>query len=632
MLAVVLLLGVYLLAVGIVAALVGAAVYAIRNRYPEAVAGQLVGLAFVTTVGLVAGVLHQRRTDSEMPGVVLDSEEHPRLWAEVRALAEIVRTRAPDEIRLLPEVNAAVEEQTQMLGLVRGRRTLYLGAPVLMGLTAQQLRSVVAHELGHYSNRHTSLGTVTYRGREAIGGVVERFGERSPVGRLFAAYSEVYFSLTGTLSRQQELEADDFSVEVAGRDAAAAALSELPLLGAAWEHYFEQFVGPVHATGKRPSEFFEGFAHLLAAPRLQEALASFRTDFDDGPLSRYDSHPPLSSRITRIRELPADGVTLDPTPALELLEHPRAALHELQEWMYRASQLEPTAWADLLHGHEPAEVRARAEVLYRAAREAELQEVTLGTVIGSVRGRQLAQWVRPHLDDPSGEDIQETSRELITSAVDEALMSVAGVRQTLAWDEEPRFVSPAGGALDSRPVVERAIQSGDPHVLADWLAQWGVALDYVPDFPVVDPRDALRNQPPRVLEALAPVAGRHTLFFVVLNHGVLLRRGHAMDQLVWWTGGMNPGRLLLRRVTERSAADLLAEEGNVWLPWDHIVSVTVGRGRTGRPKLIFTGTDGTTHAVKYRLHTRDSGDALPTLRLFLEERIVADQQLVVSTA
>ena len=79
-------------------------------------------------------------------------------------------------------------------------------------------------------------------------------------------------------------------------------------------------------------------------------------------------------------------MTLDPTPALELLEHPRAALHELQEWMYRASQLEPTAWADLLHGHEPAEVRARAEVLYRAAREAELQEVTLGTVIGASAG------------------------------------------------------------------------------------------------------------------------------------------------------------------------------------------------------------------------------------------------------
>jgi hypothetical protein len=268
-------------------------------------------------------------------------------------------------------------------------------------------------------------------------------------------------------------------------------------------------------------------------------------------------------------------------------------------------------------------VRARAELLYRVARESGLDEVTLGTVVGSVRGRQLASWVRPHLEDPTGENIQETSRELITSAVDEALMTVAGVRQSLAWDEEPRFVTPAGTALDSRPVVELALQSGDPHVLADWLTERGVELDYVPVFPEVDPREEVRSRPPRVLAALAPVAGRHTLFFVVLNHGVLLRRGRAVDQLVWWTGGTNPGRLLLRRVTERSASDLLAEVGNAWLPWDDIVSVTVGRGRTGRPTMVFTGTDGSTHTVKYRMHTRDSGDALSALRFFLEERITA---------
>ncbi len=94
-LGVMLLLGIYLLAVAIIALPVAAAVYAIRNRYPEAVAGQLVGLAFVTTVGLLAGVLHQRRTESEQPGVVLDSGEQPRLWAEVRALSETVGTAVP---------------------------------------------------------------------------------------------------------------------------------------------------------------------------------------------------------------------------------------------------------------------------------------------------------------------------------------------------------------------------------------------------------------------------------------------------------------------------------------------------------------------------------------------------------
>ena len=38
-------------------------------------------------------------------------------------------------------------------------------------------------------------------------------------------------------------------------------------------------------------------------------------------------------------------------------------------------------------------------------------------------------------------------------------MTVAGVRRSLAWDEEPRFVFLAARRLDSRPVVERAISS-----------------------------------------------------------------------------------------------------------------------------------------------------------------------------
>ncbi len=34
---------------------------------------------------------------------------------------------------------------------------MYIGAPLLIGLSVDQMRSVLAHELGHYSGRHTAL-------------------------------------------------------------------------------------------------------------------------------------------------------------------------------------------------------------------------------------------------------------------------------------------------------------------------------------------------------------------------------------------------------------------------------------------------------------------------------------------
>jgi Zn-dependent protease with chaperone function len=618
-----LLLGIYALAVGIVAFLVWAAVFAIQNQLSEALAGQLIGLTVVTTIGLLVGML-QRSRRGEEPGVLLTADGHPRLWSEVRDLADTVGTRAPDEIRFLGDVNAAVSEQARLLGLVSGKRTMYLGAPIVMGLTRQQLRAVLAHELGHYSGRHTALGGVTYRGREAISGVVDRFGRRSVIGRIFATYARVYFALTQAISRQQELEADDFMVEVAGRDTAVAALAELPLLDAAWSHFLEEFVGPVHAAGKRPSDFFDGFAQILEAPKLQQALASFRTDFEEPPKSRYDSHPPLSFRIQRLRAKPADGVTTDPAPAIALLDDPGAALNELQEWMYRKAQLEIEPWEQLLRGHEPAHVKARAELLYRVATQAESRtDITLGTVVGSVRGRQLGHWVRRAMGDPSTEQLKEASRELMVSAVDEALMTVSGARVALAWDAEPRLVDTSGATIPSRQVVEQALESGDPTVLGSWLEDLGLSLDYEPEFPEVDARSEVMSEPPRVLEALAPVAGERKLFFVVLNHGVLLRRAGAGDRLAWWTGGQNPGRHLLRRILDRSGEDLLTEEGNVWMPWERIVSVKVGRTLTRRPTFTFSCLDGAVHTVKYRLQTRDSGQTIEALQFFLEDRLSA---------
>lgn len=79
------------------------------------------------------------------------------LWDTVRRLADDVGTRVPDEIRIVPEVNAAVVEESQLLGLHAGRRYLYLGIPLLQGLSVAQLQAVIAHELGHYSGRHGQI-------------------------------------------------------------------------------------------------------------------------------------------------------------------------------------------------------------------------------------------------------------------------------------------------------------------------------------------------------------------------------------------------------------------------------------------------------------------------------------------
>lgn len=169
--------GFYVVALAQLAA-AGALAIWLASVLPGTLALKLTFPLFTATVGAVTVAMWRAiRTKPQPPhGLPVTPQEAPTLWGTVRELAQVVGTRMPDEIRLVPEINAAVMEESRLMGLVGGRRYLYIGLPLLQALSVSQIRSVLAHELGHYSGRHTRLGGVAYRGRLAIAGTVERIG------------------------------------------------------------------------------------------------------------------------------------------------------------------------------------------------------------------------------------------------------------------------------------------------------------------------------------------------------------------------------------------------------------------------------------------------------------------------
>lgn len=165
---------------------------------------------------------------------------------------------------------------------------LTIGAPLAMGMTRQQLHSVLAHELGHYSHRHMALSPAVYRGQAALGLIVRDLGPRSVLGRLFAGYARLYFRLTSAITRQQELAADRWSARVAGPRVAASAMRELPALGASWQFFLDEYAFPV--PGARPDALLDGFANLLASPQRQQEMHELRREPPEPPEDPYDSH------------------------------------------------------------------------------------------------------------------------------------------------------------------------------------------------------------------------------------------------------------------------------------------------------------------------------------------------------
>ncbi|MET8710752.1 M48 family metallopeptidase [Streptomyces californicus] len=388
--ALVLLAGFYLLGLFLLAAL-AAADWAAAVHTPGPFALKVFIVSAVLALPIVRGMFMLRTPPYEdVPGVRVDESREPRLWRTVRDIAQQVGTRAPDEILLTGDVNAAVSEDSRLLGLAGGTRRLRIGLPLMTGLSESGLRAVLAHEMGHYGNADTRLAAISERGRVHVLRTVAHFEERAgakvskerarqekkaaaavakgrkakevdttgtgvtyrAMARLYTAYGKFYLRATLSGSRRAEFAADVAAARIAGRDATSSALREIPVINAAHDFYLNCYatLGVDAGLLPPPGEFLGGFRHLLAA--RHEELDALRGELPTEPVSPYDSHPPIAERVARIEALPDDGRASDPVrPSLSLLADADRSFAAVEETVLTpaALGLRRLDWPELVH-------------------------------------------------------------------------------------------------------------------------------------------------------------------------------------------------------------------------------------------------------------------------------------------
>ncbi|MEU1602581.1 M48 family metallopeptidase [Micromonospora matsumotoense] len=251
-LSVVLFVGFYVFAVGLVVAL-GAFGMGYGTDWDGSGTREfrpfLVGAAialFLALVFALGRVIAQRPTPPA--GILLSPEQAPELWRIVRDLATRMSTREPDDIRLTAGANAAVTEEARLLGLLPGRRTVILGLPLLPAYTVDQVRAVLAHEMGHFSGRHTRSVRTAHRARMMIVETV-RHTTDGVLRAVLSGCARLFVAVMQGISRQMEYEADRYAVAVSGRDAMVTALREIRMLSTGWDEYLERHVLPAYDRG-----------------------------------------------------------------------------------------------------------------------------------------------------------------------------------------------------------------------------------------------------------------------------------------------------------------------------------------------------------------------------------------------
>ncbi len=277
-----------------------------------------------------------------LPGERVDPTQAAELLKLLERLRARLRLRYPREVRITPQFDAALfqDSNSGVFGGGARRSVLLLGLPLIKCLSEKQLEAVIAHELGHLAGAlasHTSrarhLGISLQRLREGIAREPGRLWRT--LRRTLEWYLSQLEACTLPLARINEADADRIAVRLTSPSALGQALVTHRVGGIFWYRRYWPWVGNCSRT----------LAPQFLFPYSDFGLAAFQGVPEDErgrwleTSLRFEATPTASHPILRER-LRAIGVraelVLPDQGADRLLRADRARLDALFDQRWRA--------------------------------------------------------------------------------------------------------------------------------------------------------------------------------------------------------------------------------------------------------------------------------------------------------
>lgn len=337
-LAVVLLIGFYLLAIAIVVALLG-------MLYGMVAYGNRIDLRIILFALIGAGTviwsIIPRRDKFIPPGPKLNPADHPKLFQAVHEIAEETEQEPPAEIYADAQVNAWVANRGGVMGF-GSKRIMGVGLPLLQGLSVSQFKAVLAHEFGHYHGGDTRLGPWIYQTRSLIGRTITNLAQQNSfLHKPFLWYGNMFLRVTHAISRQQEYAADALAARTVGTEHLVEGLKRVHGSAVAYDVFWNRHVAPVLNAGYH-APLAEGFGRFInteeAEREMQAATAHAIKNQKQDP---FDTHPPLPMRIDAVSQIVADITESETQPATTLLGNLPALESEIFTSLARLNGMTP---------------------------------------------------------------------------------------------------------------------------------------------------------------------------------------------------------------------------------------------------------------------------------------------------
>jgi Zn-dependent protease with chaperone function len=326
--------------------------------------GGLVAMAVLISYSLLKFVTAKYAIDRS--GLTeITREEQPELFALIEQVAEDAETPAPLKVFLTDDVNAAVFYDSSFRSMfLPVRKNLQVGMGLLNSVTVEELRAILGHEFGHFSQRSMKVGSYVYHVNKTLYSLLH---ENNGYANLIQGIANLhgvlaFFALIAhkivlgirwilqkiynwvnlrylALSREMEFHADAVAAHIAGSGPVSSSLLRLGLAAQGYDAVIQYYRARI-PDAIVPDNLYpqHGVLMQFLASEKNLSLHNGLPVVGVGDVSRFDrsklvirnqwaSHPSAEERVAKVLALDLPNHHSDQRIAMSLLR-------EKEKWQF----------------------------------------------------------------------------------------------------------------------------------------------------------------------------------------------------------------------------------------------------------------------------------------------------------
>lgn len=276
--------------------------------------------------------------------VEITKDEEPKLFAFIAEIVSSVKTDFPKKNYLSSDVNASVFYDSNFWSMfLPVKKNLQIGVGLINSVSELELKAILAHEFGHFSQRSMKVGSYVYNvnriihnmlyDNDSYNSIAKSWGSVNGYFAFFAGlavkivqgiqwvlrqvYQIVNLSYYG-LSRQMEFHADAVAASVTGSQTLISSLLRLDLASHSFNKVLDYYGSKIPESIVTKNVYEQqtlvmNFIAVQSKLQVQNDLPQLTTDF----LNRYnksklvienkwDTHPSIEDRISELQKLNID--------------------------------------------------------------------------------------------------------------------------------------------------------------------------------------------------------------------------------------------------------------------------------------------------------------------------------------